>query len=124
MIRRKVLVGSLMALLTSCNGAGYLPGRPVSTFTLSDVTSAKALASAGGDTVGTACWGGMLPVAQQVQAGQTIGIATAIELYRVVLQGAQGPCAPIVLPILVKLGPLLGGLGAITALPYVAPLIP
>lgn len=115
---------ALPLLLAACSGNGYLPGRPISTFTLADVTTAQAIARAGNDTQGATCWGSMAPVAQAVQAGQAIGIATATELYRVAIIGAQGPCAPIVLPILVKLGPLLGAVGAINALPFVAPAIP
>lgn len=109
-------------LLSACNGTGYISGRPISTFTEADVSTASAIAKAGNDSSGVACWGGMLPVAQAVQNGQAIGPATATELYRVVIIGAQGPCAPIVLPIMAQLGPLLGIASTLQVLPYVAPL--
>ena len=88
-------------------------------FTADDVTTAAALATAAGDTTGAKCWGVMLPVATAVSAGGQVGLASAVELYRVAMLGASGPCAPIVLPILMKLGPALPFLSA--TLPTVSP---
>lgn len=115
LIRR--LVPTVLVVLTGC------PGRPVATFTLADVTTATNIAVAAKDSQGATCWGSLAPVAQAVQQGQQIGIATATELYRVAILQAQGPCAPIVLPILVKLGPLLGIAGTIGVLPTIAPVV-
>jgi len=116
-MHRAIIAAALASSLAAC------AGRPVATFTAADITTAQSLAIAAKDTAGVQCWGAMLPVAQAVQRSQQIGVATATELYRAALLGAEGPCAPIVLPILVKLGPLLGVTGALAALPTVGPAV-
>jgi hypothetical protein len=117
-MRRVILAASLPFGLAAC------AGRPVATFTAGDVTTAQQIAVAAKDQQGAQCWGSLLPVAQAVENGQTIGIATATELYRAAILGAEGPCAPIVLPVVVRLGPLLGIAGTIAALPAAAPVLP
>ena len=94
----RIAAALLCGLLAAC------AGRPVATVAAGDVTTAQQIAAAADDTQGTACWGKLLPIAQAVQNGQTVGLATATELYRAAILAAQGPCAPFVLPVLVRLG--------------------
>jgi hypothetical protein len=81
-----------------------LPGRPVAGIAAGDLAAAQAIAKAGGDSQGAQCWGNLLPAVQAFQAGSQLGAATALEVYRVAVIQAEGPCAPIVLPIVAKLG--------------------
>jgi hypothetical protein len=90
-----------------------LQGRPFATITLGDVTTAQALAVAGGDTQGASCWGAQLPVIQAFMTGKEIGVATAVEVYRIALQQAQGPCGPIMIPVITRLAPLLAAAGVV-----------
>lgn len=106
---RKLLAFALTAMLCACSLASG-PAKDIANLTADDVTTAAALAKAGGDTVGEKCWGAQLPVAQAVQAGKTIGVAASVELARVFQLQMQGPCAPIMMPIMMKLAPALGAL--------------
>ncbi|HJU18992.1 MAG TPA: hypothetical protein VJ770_21260 [Stellaceae bacterium] len=146
---RRSITAACLALASA--GAGLLGGcanaqHGIAQFTVQDAQTAKAIATAGGDERGAACWDKLLPVAQILSqepaalrdqgphgwavtrawpAGAdlipqpAIGLAAAAELKRTIIIAAEGPCAPIILPILVRLGPVLGaadgflGLGSI-----------
>ncbi len=102
-----------------------LPGHPVAGSVAADLAAAQAVARAGGDKMGTQCWGQLLPVVQALQAppmaggaqnpAAKAGIATALEIYRVAVIQAEGPCAPVVLPVVARLGPLLSAAGGLAA---------
>jgi hypothetical protein len=127
-------IGPGIATLTGCALAlagCALPGRPVANLTASDLANAQAIAKAGGDSQGALCWGNLLPAVQAFQAGPSTGSgqtagsgpmaltssaaagASLLEIYRVAVIQAGGACAPIVLPIIAKLGPLLPAIGAL-----------
>jgi|GEM_PF-2921412 len=101
---RHLVAAAAFAALAAC----AQPGRPVAGIAAADVATAQAIAQAGGDTQGATCWGNLAPAVQAFQSGQQIGAATALEVYRVAVIQSEGSCAPIVLPIVAKLGPLLG----------------
>ena len=102
-----------------------LPGHPVVRSVASDLAAAQAVAAAGGDKVGMQCWGTLLPVVQALQAPPMVGgaqnpaakagVATALEVYRVAVIQAEGPCAPVVLPVVVRLGPLFSAAEGLAA---------
>ena len=115
----RLMVGGALAGALALAGCGA--AKQAATLTANDVTTAQSIATAGGDATGAKCWGSMLPIAQAVESGRPVGLATATELYRAAMLQAEGPCAPIVLPILVKLGPLLGIAGTLAALPVISP---
>jgi hypothetical protein len=134
-------IGPGIAISTGCALAlagCALPGRPVASLAASDLANAQAIAKAGGDSQGAQCWGALLPAVQAFQAGPSTGSgqptgpgasglatsaaagASLVEIYRVAVLQAEGPCAPIVLPVLVKLDPLLTTIGALTVTGAVA----
>ena len=89
-----------------------LPGRPVAGIAAGDLATAQAIAKAGGDARGATCWGNLLPAVQALgnaipASVQEPQLATALEVYRVAMIQAQGVCAPIVMPLIAHLGPLL-----------------
>ena len=103
-----------------------LPGHPVAGSVASDFATAQAVAKAGGDKQGMQCWGNLLPAVQAPQALPTAdgsqtpvavqaGVATALEVYRVAVIQAEGPCAPVVLPVVARLGPLLTAAGVLAS---------
>jgi hypothetical protein len=108
-----------------------LPGHPVAGSVASDLVAAQAVAKAGGDRQGAQCWGKLLPAVQALQASPAAGgsqapayagaasaqagVATALEVYRVAVIQAEGPCAPVVLPVVARLGPLVTAAGVLAS---------
>jgi hypothetical protein len=108
-----------------------LPGHPVVGSVASDLVAARAVAKAGGDKQGAQCWGKLLPAVQALQASLAVdgsqpriqsgavpaqaGVATALEVYRVAVIQAEGPCAPVVLPVIARLEPLLTAAGVLAS---------
>jgi hypothetical protein len=112
--RSGAALGAGLALALALGGCA-LPGRPVAGLAAADLASAQAIAKAGGDTQGTQCWGDLLPAVQAFQSGTQIGPAAKLEIYRVAVIEAEGPCAPIALPLVAKLAPLLTAGGLLAA---------
>lgn len=101
--------GIAVLALTAC------VGRPVATFTAGDLTTAQSIATAGGDATGAACWGSLLPAVQAFRAGSTVGAATLTEIARVAILKGQGPCGPLIAPIMAQLSLLPGAANIIAA---------
>ncbi len=103
----------LLFLLSACTVNSRLAD-----FTSADVAAAQALASISSKSVvvpegaidpqGVQCWGALAPVASQLGSGQALGLAMAIELYRVAKAELVGPCADLAMPILIKLNTIPG----------------
>jgi hypothetical protein len=108
---KHVIAAICLCALSGC----ALPGRPVAGLFAADIAGAQAIAKAGGDTQGAACWGALLPAVQALRAGQSPAAASALEIERVAVRAAEGPCAPIVLPILIRLAPALAAADLLTA---------
>jgi hypothetical protein len=117
----RAIVFCFLPLIAGLLPAGCaLPGRPVAGLAASDLATAQAIATAGGDGRGAQCWSNLLPAVQAFGAGQQIGAAAALEVYRVAVIQAEGPCAGVVLPILARLEPVLTA-GALALAPIAVP---
>jgi hypothetical protein len=101
---------TILAAALALNAAACAP---VDKFTLTDISNAGAIATAGGDTAGAACWG---PLSAAVGAATAAtpsphddGLAVLIERTRLGsgLQAvATGPCAPVIVQGLMEAGKL------------------
>jgi hypothetical protein len=103
----------IAALLLPLLAAACTTPVQIQQFTAGDLQQAAAVAQAGGDDVGAACWGKWLAPVQALQAGAPLGLATKIEIVRVAEINLSSPaCAPISVMVLMELNklklPLLG----------------
>ena len=103
----KLAVIAAVILLTGCAQAVQ--------FTEGDVSNAGVIATKAGDAQAATCWttlsGALMPSPNPADDG----LAVAVERQRLLQGVATGPCAPVILPILLQLLSLglhipLGGL--------------
>jgi hypothetical protein len=90
-----LLFAALTLNLTACSELGK--------FTEGDLSNASALANAGGDPGGAACWAGLAPAAAASPMPATDGIAVVAERDRLLHAAVQGPCGAVVAPALLSL---------------------
>jgi hypothetical protein len=84
-------------------------------FTATDVANAGVIATKSGDAAGAQCWGALGGAVMASPDPTGDGLAVLVERYRLAQGVAAGPCAPVILPIILQLQMLglrvpLGGL--------------
>ena len=88
-----ILVG-----LSACSG--------VQKFTVGDLSNASAIATSNGDSSANVCWVALGGAIMASPEPANDGLAVLIERNRLVTGVANGPCASVILPIIMQLGSL------------------
>lgn len=74
----------------------------VQMFTAGDLANATALAIAGADAPGAACWNGLVPAAAASPDPADDGVAVLAERKRLLAQAVSGPCGAIIAPAILQ----------------------
>jgi hypothetical protein len=92
--------GKLAAIFVICalSGCAQAGG-----FKRGDLQNATALAQAGGDSAGAACWSALGGAVAATPQPQNDGLVTLAERRRIAENAVSGPCAQVVLPFLLDL---------------------
>lgn len=108
MTKRLLALAATLLALSACSGQ-------LQQFTAGDATNAGVIATKGGDVAGAQCWTALGGAVMASPDPTTDGLAVLVERYRLAQGVAAGPCAPVILPIILQLQMLglhvpLGGL--------------
>jgi hypothetical protein len=104
---KRLLALAVILTFSACSG--------LQQFTAGDVANAVVIATKSGDTMGAQCWTALGGAVMASPDPTTDGLAVLVERYRLAQGVAAGPCAPVILPIIMQLQMLglrvpLGGL--------------
>jgi hypothetical protein len=71
-------------------------------FSAGDLANAVALAAAGKDSAGAACWAGLAPVVAVAASPSDQGLATLAERKRLLAAAVEGECGAVIAPALLE----------------------
>lgn len=74
----------------------------VQMFTAGDIANAEAVAAAGGDKTGAACWAALEPAVAPAPNPNAEGLATGAERSRLLQATLGGPCGGVAAPVLLS----------------------
>lgn len=95
--RMLVLVIGLSLALSACAFK-----QQVQMFTAGDIANAEAVAAAGGDKTGAACWAALEPAVAPAPNPNAEGLATGAERSRLLQATLGGPCGGVAAPVLLS----------------------